>query len=144
MGGSSAPPAIEETQVRILLDTDTTSYVFWHRDERARRRFLAHSVGDVAISAITAAELLYGAALKASEQRAVERALASIAIAPFDLRAARVYGEVRSALRRRGTPIGPLDTLIAAHAIALGIPLVTNNVREFGRVPGLKVENWLA
>jgi len=104
---------------------------------------LLYSVGDVAISAITAAELLYGAVLKASEQRAVERALASIAIAPFDLRAARVYGEVRSALRRRGTPIGPLDTLIAAHAIALGIPLVTNNVREFARVPGLRVENWL-
>jgi tRNA(fMet)-specific endonuclease VapC len=130
--------------VRILLDTDITSYVFWHRDERVRRRFLAHAVGDVAISAITAAELLYGAAVKASEQRAVERALASIVIAPFDLGAARVYGEVRSGLRRRGTLIGPLDMLIAAHALALGLPLATNNAREFRRVPGLKVENWLA
>ncbi len=130
--------------MRILLDTDTTSYVFWHRDERVRRRFLAHAVGDVAVSAITAAELLYGAALKASEQRAVERALASIVIAPFDLGAARVYGEIRSVLRRRGTPIGPLDMLIAAHAISLNVSLATNNVREFRRVPGLKVENWLA
>jgi tRNA(fMet)-specific endonuclease VapC len=128
--------------VRILLDTDITSYIFWHRDERVRRRFLAHAVGDVAISAITAGELLYGSALKTSEQRAVERALASIVIAPFDIGAARTYGEVRSALRRKGTPIGPLDTLIAAHAISLGVPLATNNVREFRRVPGLRVENW--
>jgi len=88
--------------------------------------------------------LLYGAALKASEQRAVERALSAIEIAPFDLSAARAYGEVRSVLRRRGTPIGPLDMLIAAHAIALDVPLATNNAREFHRVPGLRVEDWRA
>lgn len=141
--GHPAAPAAEEAQVKVLLDTDVTSYVFWQRDERARRRFLAYSVGDIGISVITAAELLYGAALKASERQGVERALASLVIAPFDLGAARVYGEIRSGLRRRGTPIGPLDLLIAAQAIALGIPLATNNAREFRRVPGLRVENWL-
>lgn len=130
--------------MKVLLDTDTTSYVFWHRDPAVRRRFLAYAVGDIGVSAITAAELRYGAAMKASEARAVERALMSLSIAPFDAAAAQVHGEVRSALRRKGTPIGPLDMLIAAHAIALNLTLVTNNVREFRRVPGLRVENWLA
>ena len=109
-----------------------------------RHRLLAYAVGDVGVSAITAAELRYGAAMKASEARAVERALMSLSIAPFDAAAARVYGEVRSALRLKGTPIGPLDMLIAALAIALNLTLATNNVREFRRVPGLRVENWLA
>jgi tRNA(fMet)-specific endonuclease VapC len=68
----------------------------------------------------------------------------SLVVAPFDATAARVYGEVRSTLRRRGTPIGPLDMLIAAHAISLDVPIATNNLREFRRVPGLRVENWLA
>ena len=130
--------------MKVLLDTDTTSYIFWHRDAAVRRRFLAHGVGEVAVSAITAAELRYGAALKTSEARTVERALLSLIIAPFDAAAADAYGAVRSELRRRGTPIGPLDMLIAAHAIALDVPLVTNNLEEFRRVPGLRVENWLA
>lgn len=141
--GEAAPFAAEDAEVKVLLDTDITSYVFWHRDERVRHRFLDYAVGDVGVSAITAAELVYGAALKASEQRAVERALMSLVVAPFDVAAAQVYGEVRSALRRLGTPIGPLDMLIAAHAIALDLPLATNNVREFRRVPRLRVENWL-
>ena len=129
-----------------MLDTDITSYIFAHRAEAARRRFLAHSVADVAISAVTAGELIFGAQLGSSERnrRAVERALESLVIAPFDRAAAHVYGEVRSTLHRRGTLIGPLDLLIAAHAIALDVPLATNNLREFRRVPGLRVENWLA
>lgn len=74
----------------------------------------------------------------------MERALESLAIMPFDLTAARTYGRVRTALQRLGTPIGPLDMLIAAHALSLDLPLATNNVREFRRVPGLHVENWLS
>jgi tRNA(fMet)-specific endonuclease VapC len=130
--------------VKIFLDTDITSYIFWHRDPAVRRRLLAYDVGDVGVSAITAAELRYGSAMKASEARTVERALMSLVVTPFDAAAAEVYGEVRSTLRRRGTPIGPLDMLIAAHAISLDVPLATNNLREFRRVPGLRVENWLA
>jgi len=131
--------------MKVLLDTDITSYIFAHRDEHVRKRFLAFAIGDIGISTITAAELAFGSALNRSERnrRAVERALESLAILPFDLAAARAYGQVRTALHRRGTLIGPLDMLIAAHAIALDIPLVTNNVREFRRVPGLRVENWL-
>lgn len=74
----------------------------------------------------------------------VERALESLVVAPFDRAAADVYGKLRSALQRRGTLIGPHDMLIAAHAISLDIPLATNNLRELQRVPGLRVENWLA
>jgi tRNA(fMet)-specific endonuclease VapC len=131
--------------VKVLLDTDITSYVFAHRDERVRRRFLAFEIGDVGISAITAAELLFGSALNPSERnrQAVARALESLAVVPFDLAAAHAYGRIRAMLRRRGTPIGSHDMLIAAHALSLDLPLVTNNVREFRRVPGLRVENWL-
>lgn len=132
--------------MKVLLDTDVTSYIFSHRDDRARRRFLDFSVGDIGISAVTAAELAFGVELNQSERnrRAVERALESLVIAPFDARAARAYGQIRAALQRLGTPIGPLDMLIAAHALSLGVPLATNNAREFRRVPGLRVENWLA
>lgn len=132
--------------MRVLLDTDITSCIFAQRDERLRRRFLAFAVGDIGISAITAAELAFGVRLSGSERnrRAVDRALASLVIVPFDLTASHAYGEVRTALQRRGTLIGPLDMLIAAHAVSLDVPLATNNLREFRRVPGLRVENWLA
>lgn len=132
--------------MKVLIDTDIASYIFAHRDERVRERFLAFDVGDIGISAITAAELAFGAALNPSERnrQTVRRALESLAVAPFDLGAARTYGELRATLQRRGTPIGAHDMLIAAHAIALDVPLATNNVREFRRVPGLRVENWRA
>lgn len=132
--------------MKVLLDTDVTSYIFSHRDDRARRRFLAFSVGDIGISAVTAAELAFGVEINQSgrNRRAVERALESLVVAPFDAHAASAYGRIRATLQRLGTPIGPLDMLIAAHAISLGIPLATNNAREFLRVPGLRVENWLS
>jgi tRNA(fMet)-specific endonuclease VapC len=132
--------------MKVMLDTDITSYIFTHRTEKVRRRFLAFQAGDVAISAITASELVFGFQKTSSERirRAVERALGALAVAPFDRAAADVYGEVRWVLQQRGILIGPHDMLIAAHAIALDIPLATNNLREFRRVPGLRVENWLA
>ena len=131
--------------MKILLDTDITSYIFSHRDERARRRFLTFAMGDIGISAVTAAELAVGVEINRSERNrlAVARALESLVVAPFDAAAAAAYGRVRAVLQRLGTPIGPLDMMIAAHAISLGMPLATNNVREFRRVPGLRLENWL-
>ena len=131
--------------MKVMLDTDITSYIFAHRAEKARRRFLALSPTDVGISAITAGELAFGRQINPSERnrRAVERALEALVVVPFDRAAAETYGEVRSTLQRRGTLIGPLDLLIAAHAIALDVPLATNNLRGFRRVPGLRVENWL-
>jgi tRNA(fMet)-specific endonuclease VapC len=132
--------------MKVMLDTDVTSYIFTHRTQQIRRRFLAFSVGDVAISAITAGELVFGFQMTSSDRvrRAVERALGALVVAPFDRAASDAYGEVRAVLHRRGTLIGPNDMLIAAHAISLDLPLATNNGREFRRVPGLRVENWLA
>lgn len=132
--------------MKVLLDTDIASYIFGHRAESVRRRFLALDVGDVGISSITAAELSFGQALNPSERNRgiVERAFGALVVVPFDLVAARAYGEIRASLRKLGKPIGPLDMLVAAHAIALDLPLATNNHREFRRVPGLRVENWLA
>ena len=131
--------------MKVLLDTDIVSYLFRAGDERALGRFKAYAPGEVAISAITAAELMFGAELSGAPRHRVmvDRICRALLVAPFEAVAARAYGTLRAALHRRGTPIGSNDMLIAAHAIALGIPLATNNLREFRRVPGLKVDNWL-
>lgn len=131
--------------MKILLDTDITSYLFRSGDERALAHFKDFLAGEVGISAITAAELTFGAELSGSprHRRMIERIFCSLIVVSFDLDAAHTYAKVRTVLRRRGTPIGPLDMLIAAHALSLDVPLATNNVREFNRVPGLRVENWL-
>lgn len=110
-------------------------------------RLRGKQVGQVGLSSITLAELEFDAAK--SQRRTQARAALSefllpLEVAPFDEAAAEVYGTVRAALERKGRPIGPLDTLIAAHALALGSVLVTNNTREFRRVPGLAVEDWTA
>lgn len=99
------------------------------------------------MSSIVLAELLYGAAKSAAPEANVDyvvRFASALVTCPFDDEAADVYGKVRADLERRGQPIGPLDTLIAAHALSLGATLVTGNEREFTRVPGLRVENWCA
>ena len=95
---------------------------------------------------MTASELFWGVRKSGSARnlQALEKFLAPLTVADYDLAAARVYGQLRAALERKGTPIGPLDMQIAAHALALDITLVTNNLREFKRVPGLKLENWSA
>src|SRR5690606_10872717 len=96
-----------------------------------------------AISSITLAELCYGVEKSAFPERnreALEEFLLPLDVAEFGEEAAGFYGKVRAALTKKGTPIGGNDLLIAGHALALGVPLVTNNVREFRRVPGLKVE----
>lgn len=98
------------------------------------------------ISAITLSELEYGAAKSSNPQKnqaAIMQLLLVLEVLPFDDRASMEYGGIRAYLEKQGTPIGPLDTLIASHARAEGLVLVTNNVREFERVPGLRVENWV-
>lgn len=132
----------------MLLDTNICIYLLNQRPgfEVILRRMDGRRQGEVALSAITLAELRFGIA--ASQRRPVNLAklelfLAAFEIVPFDAPAASTYGSLRAQLQARGTPIGPLDTLIAAHALALGAIMVTHNVREFGRVPGLTVENWL-
>ena len=99
---------------------------------------------DIGVSSITAAELAFGVAKSRSARNraALEGFLLPLEIAEFDLSAAFAYGDLRAELERRGEPIGPLDLQIAAHALSLKTILVTNNEREFRKVPGLTLENW--
>lgn len=130
--------------MKYLLDTDTCIYLINERPRSVIARFRRHAVGDIGVSTVTVSELAWGVAKTGSARNraALEAFLLPLEIAPYDLPAALRYGEVRAGLARRGRPIGPLDTMIASHALSLGAALVTNNEREFGCVPGLRVENW--
>ena len=130
--------------MRFLLDTNICIYVINARPAALLTRFIEHEPDGLGVSSITAAELYWGAYNSGSERNvsAMEKFLAPLEVRDFDLPAARHYGKIRAALQRKGTPIGPLDLQIAAHAMALDLTLVTNNLREFRRVPGLRVENW--
>ena len=128
-----------------MLDTDICVYLIKRKSAK-----LAHRIADVpreqiCISTITQGELEYGVSKSqsvAKNAQSLAGFLCTINVLPFDDNAAQIYGDVRAELERKGTPIGGLDTLIAAHAKSLGFTIVTNNVREFERVDGLKVENW--
>jgi tRNA(fMet)-specific endonuclease VapC len=131
--------------VKWLLDTNVCIAVIRQRPESALRRLRGKQVGQVGLSTITLAELEFGAAKSQQPARAraaLREFLLPLELMPFDEAAADAYGTVRAAMEKKGRPIGPLDTLIAAHALALGTVLVTNNTREFRRVPGLSVEDW--
>jgi tRNA(fMet)-specific endonuclease VapC len=129
--------------VKYLLDTDTVSYALRGLGGVATRiRDLQPS--ELCTSAITLAELRYGADRKGSRKlhSLIDTFAAAVEVASFDAPAATEFGRISNLLVERGTPIGEFDVLIAAHAVALGCTLVTNNVRHFSRVTGLKVENW--
>ncbi|MFZ3211548.1 MAG: PIN domain-containing protein [Terriglobales bacterium] len=131
--------------MRFLLDTDTCVYLL-KQNPAALQQLLAQSREDVAVSVITEAELRTGAAKSASAAktlRLVENFLRPLSIIDFTSDDAASYAQVRARLERAGTPIGPLDTLIAAQAVARKLVLVSNNQREFNRVAGLRLENWL-
>lgn len=128
-----------------LLDTNICIYLIKGKPQRLLDRLREQAISTIAVSSVTVAELQYGVAKSARpEQNALALAafLAPLGVEPFDDAAAAAYGPVRAGLERAGTPIGSMDILIAAHALALGRTVVTNNVREFDRVAGLKVENW--
>lgn len=132
-----------------LLDTNVCICLINQRSgyERILKRMDGLAYGEVLISSISAAELHYGVAASAQVERnmlRLERFLAAFEVPLFNDDASRRYGVVRAFLKSRGMPIGPLDTLIAAHALALNAIVVTNNVDEFLRVPDLRVEDWLA
>ena len=129
--------------MRFLLDTDTVSYALrGHGD--VGRRLLSHKPSELAISAVTLAELRFGADRKKSRKLhdLIDAFVAPISVQPFDDSAAAYYGRLGSLLFERGTPMGDIDAMIAAHAIALKCTLITNNLRHFARVPGLVVESW--
>ncbi len=130
--------------MKFLLDTDTCIYAL-KQVEAVLTRLLATSRVDVSVSVITEAELRTGAAKSSSPTkslRLVENFLHPIAVVDFTSTDAAAYAQIRAKLERAGKPIGPLDTLIAAQAVARRLVLVSNNEREFARVPGLKIENW--
>ena len=135
--------------MRYMLDTNTLVYVLNARPHHQAviERFRQENAYDMVSSSVTLAELRYGiekSARHASNRAALRRLLGTLNVVPFDERAAEHYGTTRTRLEATGAPIGPLDTMIAAHALCLGLILVTNNTREFSRVQGLRVENWIA
>ena len=128
-----------------MLDTNICIYVMKKKPENVLRRFREEMDGGICISSITLAELEYGmkhSSDPVKNEQALLRFLAPLSVLPFGAAAASEYGEIRAYLQSRGTPIGPLDMLIAAHARVDGMTLVTNNMREFERVPELDLENW--
>lgn len=130
----------------FLLDTNTCIYLIKNHPPEVLRKFEEHAVGDIGISSVTAAELHFGAQKShrpAENERALEQFLLPLEIAEFGPEASTVYGSIRAVLEKKGTPIGPLDTLIAAHAVSLSVTLVTNNTREFERVSDLNLANWV-
>lgn len=131
---------------RYLLDTNICIYIINRKPAGVFAHFEGLSVGEIAISSITGAELAYGVAKSGSarNQQALQKFLGPLDVVAFDAAAMHQYGRLRARLEDQGTPIGPLDMLIAAHALALRATLVTNNLREFERVPGLALENWVA
>lgn len=131
---------------RYLLDTNICIYIIKKKPLQVFEYFRTKSSGEIAISSITGAELAYGVSKSESgkNQFLLNKFLSPLEIMPFDDTAMWHYGEIRAILEMQGRPIGPLDTLIAAHARALNCTLVTNNTREFERVPGLLLENWVA
>lgn len=139
------PSTSGQASIRYLLDTNICIYVINARPPAVLARFIAHEIDGLGISAITASELYWGVCKSGSvrNQTALEKFLSPLTILDYDHAAARRYGELRAYLDKQGTPIGTLDQQIAAHALALGVTLVTNNTREFDRVPGLTVENWV-
>ena len=130
----------------IQLDTHICIYVINTKPPEVLARFHQYRLGDIGISSVVAAELAYGVAKSQSARNraALEMFMAPLEILPFDEQAVWRYGDLRAQLERRGQPIGSLDTMIAAHALSRDATLVTNNTREFERVAGLRLENWVA
>ena len=128
-----------------MLDTDISSYIMKRSHDNVLKRLQKVAVGDVAISAITRSELIYGVEVSPRKQKdnaALEAFLKHVEVLDYPGEAGIHYGQIRAALKVRGQMIGANDLLIAAHARALGLVLVTNNTREFSRVDGLELENW--
>lgn len=129
---------------RYMLDTNMCIYLMKNQPEEVAARFAQCRVGDVVMSAVTYAELQFGVSICAHpkrEQANLTALIADIPVAPFGEHAARAYGPIRLATREKKQDA--LDKLIAAHAVALGVTIVTNNVKDFAKYPGAVVENWL-
>ena len=131
--------------MKYMLDTNICIFAIKQKSSNVIQNFLQHDPDELCISSITYAELMHGVEKSqavAQNRVAMTLFLSSITIFPFGSCAAEEYGQVRADLERQGTPIGPMDMLIAGHARSAGLILVTNNTREFFRVANLEVEDW--
>jgi tRNA(fMet)-specific endonuclease VapC len=131
--------------IKYMLDTNILIYTIKNRPKKVREAFKEHAEY-LTISTVSLGELIFGAEKSAQSARNladVEALAARLEVAPFDSEAAIHFGQVRAELAKSGKIIGPYDLMIAGHARSRGLILVTNNVREFKRVPGLRVENWV-
>ena len=128
----------------ILLDTNTCIYIINNRPPEVLERFRSYKAGEVGISSIAASELAYGVSKSGSikNRKALDMFLAPLQVLPFDVQCLWFYADLRALLEKKGLTIGPMDTLIAAQALSIDGTLVTNNLKEFSRVPKLKLENW--
>ena len=132
--------------MKLMLDTNTCIALIKRKPAHALQQFSKYQIGDIGISAVTLAELRYGVSKSQHQVKnhaALEEFILPLEIAAFDDEATTAYGMLRATLEKQGAPIGPLDTMIAAPALSLGVALITNNVREFNRVPKLKVVDWI-
>ena len=132
--------------MRYMLDTNICIYVIKHKPVTLFQKLQNINPEDVCISSVTYAELVHGVEKSAAVEKnrlALSMLLANMEILDFDVDAADCYGKIRAALEKKGTPIGTLDMMIAAHAQSLSYTVVTNNVKEFSRVSALKIENWV-
>ena len=132
--------------MKIMLDTNTCIAIIRRKPPQVLKRFNAYKVGDIGISWVTLAELEFGVAKSQrteQNQAALNDFILPMEIANFDAETARVYGRVRALLEKNGTPIGSLDMMIGAHALAFGVTLATNNSRKFSRIKGLTMVDWL-
>lgn len=131
--------------MKFMLDTNTCIYLIKKKSPKIISHFKKHKVGEIGISSITLAELEYGVAKSQYVEQnkiALKEFILPLEIAPFDNKAAEIYGDIRSCLEKTGKPIGSMDTLIGAHAMSLDVTLATNNVREFKHIKNLKVVDW--
>ncbi|MDM8524219.1 type II toxin-antitoxin system VapC family toxin [Desulfococcaceae bacterium HSG8] len=131
--------------MNFLIDTNICIYIMNNRPPEVIHRFRNTEAGETGISSITVSELRYGVSKskqKKQNQQRLDEFLTPFEIIPYDETASKYYGEIRSRLEKQGIVIGPLDLLIAAHALSRDMVLVTNNEKEFKRIKSLQVENW--
>lgn len=132
--------------MKVMLDTNTCIAIIKRKPPQLLKRLNAYKVGEIGISWVTLAELELGIAKSQyieKNQVALDEFVLPLEIANFDRDVARIYGRVRAMLEKKGTPIGSLDTMIGAHALAQGATLATNNTKEFSRIKGLTIVDWL-
>ena len=132
--------------MKFMLDTNMCIYIIKRKSSQVIKRFKRTKISLIGISSITLSELLYGvskSSIPEKNQVALAQFIAPLVILPYGDEAAQYYGELRAYLEKQGTPIGSLDMLIAAHALSIACTIVTNNEKEFIRIPNLKIDNWV-